>query len=119
MSFRDRTCRDRGLDGRVELEQAEGIGDRGASTPHALGEFLMGESELVDQLSVGARGLERVEVLALQVLDEGQLELLAIRELANDGGDVLQPRDARRPGAPLPGDELVALDASPSPGSVG
>ena len=55
---------------------------------------------------IGARRLDRVEILALEVLDEGELELLAVGQLADDGRDALEAgrlarrgRVARRPRA--------------------
>ena len=68
------------------------------------------ERELVDELAVGARRLDRVEVLALEVLDERELELLAIGELADDRRDALQAGEPRGADAALAGDELVAVD---------
>ena len=59
--------------------------------PTRVGELLLGEPELVDQLAVGVRRLDRIEVLALEVLDERELELLAVRQLADDRRDPLQP----------------------------
>ena len=73
---------------------------------------LLGQPELLDQLAVGVRLVDRVEVGALHVLDERELELLAIRELADERRDPLEADDPRRADAPLAGDELVAVDAS-------
>ena len=58
------------------------------------------------------RRLDRVEVLALEVLDEGELELSLVVELADDGRDALEPGRLGRAKPPLAGDQLVAVDAS-------
>ena len=52
----------------------------------------------------------RVEVLALEVLDERELELIAIGELADDGRDAIEAGGLCRAQPPLAGDELVAVD---------
>ena len=72
--------------------------------------LLLGQPELVDQLAVRERLLDRVEVRALDVLDERDLELVAVRELADERGDVVEARQAGGPHAALAGDELVAVE---------
>jgi hypothetical protein len=52
------------------------------------------EGEPVDELPIRGGLLDRVEVLALEVLDQGKLELLASRRLPDDR------RDARRRRSP-------------------
>ena len=76
----------------------------------ALRDALLGEPELVDQLAVGERLVDRVEVRALDVLDERDLELVAVRELADERGDALEAREAGGAHAALAGDELVAVE---------
>ena len=71
---------------------------------------LLAEPELLDQLAVRLRRLERIEILALEVLDEGDLELLAVGELADDRGDAFETGRLGGPEPPLAGDELVAVD---------
>ena len=103
-------ARDGGLDGRVEVEQAQRVGDRRARPPDPVGDCSWREPELVDELAVGEGGLDRVEVLALEVLDERELELLAVGELADDRRDPVQAGRDRGPEATLAGDELVAVE---------
>ena len=102
--------RDRGLDVGVEIEEAEGVRDRRPRLADALRDVLLGEPELLDELAVGQRLVDRVEVGALHVLDEGDLELRPVGELANEGRDALQADQARGPHAALAGDELVAVE---------
>jgi hypothetical protein len=47
-------------------------------------------AELVEQAAIGDRLFERVEVGALQVLDEGRFERFAIGEVADEGRDLVQ-----------------------------
>ena len=56
------------------------------------------------------RLLDRVEVRALDVLDEGQLELIAIGELADDRRDPLEAGQLGGPDATFAGDELIAVE---------
>ena len=93
-----------------ELEQPERVGHRRSGPADPRRDLVLAEPELVDQLPVGLGGLERIEVLALEVLDERELELVAIGELADDGRDPLQAGRLGGAEATLAGDELVAID---------
>ena len=83
----------------------------GAADPP--GDLLLGQPELVDRAG-GRRAASsmRAEVGALEVLDEGELELVPVGELADDGGDALEAGEPGRPEAALAGDELVAVERS-------
>ena len=78
-----------------EVEQPERVGDGRPGPPDPLGDLVLGEPELVDQLAVGERLLDRVEVGALDVLDEGELELVAVGELADERRDPLEAGQRR------------------------
>ena len=68
------------------------------------------QPELVDEHLVGARFLDRVEILALDVFDQRHLEaslLLARVQLLDDDGDAMQARALRGAPAALAGDDLV------------
>jgi hypothetical protein len=52
--------------------------------------------------------LDRIQILALDILDERDLERLDIIEFANDDRDLVKLRPLRRPPAPLAGDDLIA-----------
>ena len=56
------------------------------------------------------RLLDRAEVRPLEVLDEGELELVAIRELADDRRDALEAGQLAGAESPFAGDELVAVE---------
>ena len=75
--------------------------------PDARRHLVVGEPEVLDQLLVGGRLLERVEVVALEVLDERLLERGRVVGVADERGDRLQPDPARRAPAALAGDQLV------------
>ena len=97
------------LDVRVEVEQPQGVRDRGAGLADTVADLLLRQAELVDELAVGERLLDRVEVGALDVLDERHLELIAVRELPDERRDPLEPGEARCAHAALAGDQLVAV----------
>ena len=55
------------------------------------GQILVGEAEVLDELLVGRRLLERVQVLAVQVLDQGLLERGGVLDRPHDRGTVCRP----------------------------
>lgn len=59
------------LDVLMEIEQAHGIGDRGTRFADAGGNFLLFHRELFGEANVAGRFLDGIEILALEVLDEG------------------------------------------------
>src|SRR5208337_5053395 len=57
-----------------------------------------------------ARGLlESVEIRALHVFHDGDLERLAVASLDDDDGDIVEPRALRRPPAPLASNDFVSI----------
>src|SRR2546429_479797 len=71
------------------------------------------EPALGDEAGECARLLERIEVLALDVLDEGDGDRSLIRDVADDRRDLREPGHLRGAPAPLAGDDLVALRLAP------
>jgi hypothetical protein len=74
---------------------------------------LLGESPdavpvILDHPVIHHRFIERREVLALEVLDDGDLECGLVVDLLDECGDRLEPGGPRRSPSPLPRDELVA-----------
>ena len=69
----------------------------------------MGQAELVDQLLVGGRLLQGVEVDPVEVLDQRLLQAGDIVGHLDEHGNGLQAGPAGRPPAPLPRDQLVAV----------
>ena len=78
--------------------------------PESGRELVLCERELVEQLSKREGFLDRVEVLAQEVLDEGQFELVAIGELPDHGGNPLETGELGGAQPPLTRDELVAVE---------
>src|SRR5215470_13834569 len=92
-----------GLHGLGKLGQAQQIGDRAAGAADRLSRGLVGESELLDQPLQALRFLERVEILALDVLDQREGEGSLIGDRADERGDFLESRALRGAPAPLAG----------------
>ena len=90
-----------------KLEQPHQVGDVRAALAQALGQPLLGVAEAVHQLAVARRLLDRVEIGALDVLDDGDLEDLVIGQIAHHHGQLVEPRHPRRPPAPLARHDLV------------
>ena len=67
---------------------------------------LLRVGEFLHQAAIAARFFDRVEVLALDVLDQRDLERVAIGEIAHHDRHFVQLRLLRRAPAPLAGDDL-------------
>src|SRR3989304_9222156 len=98
-----------GLDRLRELEKPEAVGDAAPILADALCQLLLGPGELRQEFLVGLGLLDRVQILAEQVLDQGELQALGIRRLAYPCGDLLQARELCRAPPPLADDELIPL----------
>ncbi len=99
---------DQGLHALGQLQQPQRVGEMAAALADGVGDVLLGVAEALDQLVVAGRLLDRVEVLALHVLDHGELGDLLVGEVAHDDGHGVERRLLRRAPAPLAGDDLVA-----------
>ena len=88
-------------------QQAQGVGDGGAGFAHALGHLLLGQAVLLHQHPVAPGLLGGVQVLPLEVLNQGQLHHLAVVGLDDDGGHLVQAGQLGGAPAPLPGNNLI------------
>jgi hypothetical protein len=61
------------------------------------------------EAAISLRLLDRVEIGALDVLDQRDLERLGLAELAHDSGDLVEVCPLRGSPAPLAGDDLEAV----------
>ena len=78
-----------------------------------LAERFLAMAIIADQPAIGLGLLDRVEILALDILDERDLERLGVAEVADDRRNFVQPRPLRRPPAPFAGDDLEAMAVRP------
>ena len=80
--------------------------------PTRVRHLLLGEAEVLDELLVGGGLLERVEVLAVEVLDQRLLERRRRRRRSRTmAGMAVEAGPLGRPPPPLPGDQLVGAVA--------
>ena len=98
----------RRCDQRRQLQQPERVGDLRPGAADAGGQLLVRAAEVVEQLLVGGRLLERVQLAAVQVLQQGVAQQVVVVGVPDDRRDRRQAglRVARQP--PLAHDELVA-----------
>ena len=97
------------LDRRWELEQPERVGDRRAALADLRGDRLVGKPEVLDQLLVRRRLLERVEVVAVKVFDQRVLERGGVVGLAHQRRDPVEPHAPGGTPPSLARDQLVAV----------
>ena len=90
-----------------ELQKADVVGDGGPVLPDPFAQLLLGEVTLLQQPVVADGDLDGVEVLAVDVLDERQLQHLLVVGDPDVAGDLFKAGDLRCFVAPLPGDQLV------------
>jgi len=78
------------------------VRDAGTREAEPLGELIVIEAEAIDVVLEAMRLLDRVEIGALDVLDEGGLEGLLVVEIADAVGTALSPASlaARRRRSP-------------------
>ena len=75
-----------------ELEQPQSVRDRGLRPSDALRDVAERELELVDERGIGARLLDRRELLAGDVLDEAEEKRVAIPDVPDERREALRPR---------------------------
>ena len=99
------------LDRRRELQEPQGVRDRGAALADPGRDVVVGEREVLDELLVGRRLLERVELLALDVLDDRLLRASTRRRRRGRSPG----SSGARPGAPRASGARPRSARTPSP----
>ena len=109
VSGRDLAAREQAARVLGQIGQAKRVGDMAPAFADDAGDVAVRIAVIGAELGV-ARGLfERVEVGALHVLDDGDLERFAVAGLDDEDRDLVQPGPLRRPPAALAGDDLVGV----------
>jgi hypothetical protein len=94
-----------------QVQQAQQVAGGAARTAHGLRGLLVRELELVDQALQALRLFERVEVLALDVLDQRHHRGGFVGHLLDEHRHLVQPGQPGGAEAALAGDDLVAVPA--------
>ncbi len=89
-------------------QQPDHVGDERTRPADPGREFIVGDAELVEQLLIGGRLFQRVQLDAVDVLQQGVAQHAVVGGLPHDRGDGGQAGLLGRAPAPLPHDELVA-----------
>ena len=108
MAHAERAVLQAPLDRRRELQQPQRVRDRRPALADTGRDLVVGEREILDQLLIRGGFLERVQLLALDVLDDGVLQHRGVVGDPHHGRDRLEPDPPRRAPAALAGDQLVA-----------
>jgi hypothetical protein len=80
---------DRLLDSRLQVKESHRVRHGGAGATDPLGDLVLRQRELLGQLPIGVGLLHGVEVGSLDVLDEGDGQLVAWGHLPDGGGHVV------------------------------
>src|SRR5690606_25046188 len=92
-----------------EPQQSQRVGDLGAGASDPLTELVLGAAEVLQQLLVGVRLLQGIELGAVEVLQQRIAQEIVIAGFTDDRGDRLEAGTARRAPATLTHDELEGL----------
>jgi hypothetical protein len=92
-----------------QIGQAQRVGDVAAALSDNARDIGVRISVVGAELGVARGFFERVEIGALDVFDDGDLERLAVAGLEHDDRDFVLPRALGGPPAPLAGDNLIGV----------
>ncbi len=94
------------------LRQPQRVGDMAAALADFAGDLVLGIGKAVHQFVIGGRFFDGVEILTLDVLDDGEFERLAVAHLAHHHRHIVQLGQLGRPPAPLARDDLECVDVA-------
>jgi len=92
---------------RGELEEANEVEDRRAILAGAVADLLGGEIQFLAQAVEGDGGFDSVEVLALDILDERDLEKAIVGDVPDDYGHAIQASEFGGAPAAFSSDQLI------------
>ena len=91
-----------------QVKQAERVGNVRARTADLLRQLLVRRAEIIEKLLVCGGFLQRVELLAVQVLDQGVAQEVGVGDFPDDRGDQLEVGALTGPPSALTHDQFVA-----------
>ena len=97
-------------DGRRKLEESYAVCHSRTTFAYACRDVLLREVEFVTEALEGTRLFDRIQVLALEVFDQRQLERFDIVRLAYGYWHPIQPGALSGAESALAGDQLVAIN---------
>ena len=107
MAGGERTRFDMGADRGRQLQETQGVGDMAARFSDGGAELFLCEREFFDQPAIAFRFFDGIEVVALQVFDEGRGHRVRIGQGPNEDGNVMQAGRLRCAPAAFAGDDLI------------
>jgi hypothetical protein len=108
----DRPVDHRSLHGIGEIEQAQEVRHRRARSTERFRDLVVRQVEFLDEPRHRARLVDRIQILALQVLDQRDGQRRLVVELSNHHGHGREARNSRGAPAALAGDDLVRSRAA-------
>ena len=109
VAHRQRAGREVVADFDRQAQQPDVVGDRRAILADGGRDRFLRQLQFVGQPPVRLRFFDRIQIVALDVLDERDLQQLIVGDLADDDGDLEQAGALRRAPAAFAGDDLVAV----------
>ena len=97
----------------AELQQAQLVGHGGLALADARCRLLLAQPIAADELGQACGLFQIVQVLALEILHQGDEAGLGVVQDQQDAGDAAQSGKLGRPEPPLPGDKLIAVGPAP------
>ena len=95
-----------------QMQQPQRVGDMASALADDLGDVFLRVTVFVGEREIAARFLQRIEIAALDVLDDRQFERFGVADVEHDDRNFMQARALRRAPAPLAGDDLVVVGAA-------
>lgn len=102
MTGRQHSCCDALLHGDGQFEQADGVADLRTRPADAGCELFLGDAEILEQLLVGRCLFQRVQLGAVQVLEERIAQEVLVGGVTHNGRDRVEPGFACSPRPTLP-----------------
>src|SRR5262249_48671646 len=96
-----------------QTQQPDRIVDGGPILAGSAADFLLREPHLSRQPVISEGRFDGIQVFALNIFDERQLQHLPVGDLLYHDGHLGKPRNLGRPPAPFTGNNLVLLPHSP------